>query len=262
MEKRIICRGLLAGAVAGVLAFVFARIFLEPVINRAIDYEGGRGGAESAMTGAHEHEMEVFTRDIQANAGVGVGVLAFSVAMGALFAVVFVVVYARVSTLSARALALVLAAAAFGTVYLVPFIKYPANPPSVGDLDTIGKRAGLYLLILVLSLAFAVGAVWLARRLTPKLGVWGATLSGLGAYIVAVAVAMLVLPQVSETPQPSVNDAGTIVYPGFSADDLFHFRLYAVGTQVVIWATIGLVFATLVGRLLGERQRQDAVPAA
>jgi hypothetical protein len=257
MEKRIIARGLLAGAVAGVLAFVFARVFLEPVIGRAIDYEGGRGDVESAMSGVHEHEMELFTRGIQANVGMGFGVLAFAVAMGALFSVAFIVVYSRFAATSVRALSLAMAAVALVAVYLVPFLKYPANPPSIGDPETIGKRTGLYLLMIALSLAFAVAAVWLGRRLLPKLGVWGATLSGIGAYIVAIAVVMLVLPPVSEVPQPLVNDRGDIVYPGFSADDLFHFRLYTVGTQLIVWATIGLVFGVLVSRLVDTKARES-----
>jgi hypothetical protein len=256
MEKRVIWRGLLAGATAGVVAFVFARIFLEPVIGRAIDYEGGRGEAESAMTGAHEHEMEVFTRGVQANIGMGFGVLAFSVAMGALFSVAFIVAYSRFATASVRAQSLAMAAVAFVVVYFVPFLKYPANPPSIGDPDTIGKRTALYLSMIVLSLAFATAATWLGRWLLPKLGAWGATLSAIGAYILAVAVVMLVLPPVSEVPQPLVNEQGAIVYPGFSADDLFHFRLYAVGTQVIVWATIGLVFGALVSRLPDTKESE------
>ena len=256
MEKQVVGRGLLAGAVAGVLALVFARIFLEPVIGRAIDYESGRGEVESALAGTHDHEMEIFTRGIQANIGTGFGVLAFSVAMGALFAVVFAVAYPRLSTWSARGLAIVLAAAAFVTVYLVPFIKYPANPPSIGDPETIGKRSGLYLLMIVLSIAFAAGAAWLGRALADRLGAWNATLCGFGAYIVAVGLAMLVLPPVSETPQPVVSAAGTIIYPGFPADDLFHFRLYSVGTQLVMWVTVGLVAGALFDRLLNSAKRE------
>jgi len=260
MEKQIIWRGLLSGAVAGVFAFVFARIFLEPVIGRAIGYEEGRGDAEAALTahehGGHEHGVELFTRGVQANIGMGFGVLAFSVAMGALFAVVFAVVYPRLRTPQVRLLALVLASAAFVVVYLVPFLKYPANPPSIGEPDTIGRRTGLYLLMIVLSLAFAAGAVWLARTVEPKLGRWNATLSGFGAYLVAVGLAMLVLPPVSETPQPLVDESGALVYPGFSGDDLFHFRVYAVGTQLVIWVTIGLVAGALLDRLLNSKKRE------
>jgi len=255
MEKRVIGCGLLAGAIAGVFAIGFARVFLEPVIGKAIDYEGGRAEALSAMGGGHEHEMEVFTRGIQANVGMGFGVLGFGLAMGALFAVAFVVVSSRVTNLSARILALILAGAAFGTVYLVPFIKYPANPPAVGDADTIGARTGLYLLMIALSLGSAVGALWLGRHLAPRLGMWAATLCALGVYVVAVAITMLVLPGVSETPQPLVDGEGTIVYPGFPADDLYHFRLYTVATQVVMWVSIGMVFGTGVSRVLGDRGR-------
>lgn len=256
MEKQIIWRGLLSGAVAGVLAFVFARIFLEPVIGRAIDYEGGRSEAEAALEahehGAHEHGVELFTRGIQGNVGMGFGVLAFSVAMGALFAVAFAVVYARMQTARVRGLALVMAGGAFVVVYLVPFLKYPANPPSIGEPDTIGRRTGLYLLMIVVSLLAAAAAIWLARSLEPRLGGWNAALSGFGAYAVAVGVAMLVLPTVSETPGPLTDDAGGLTFPGFSADDLFEFRLYAVGTQLVIWLTIGLFGGALLDRLLNS----------
>lgn len=262
MERRIIARGLLAGALGGVLAFVFARIFVEPTIGRAIEYEDGRSEAEAAM-GAHEHGMEVFTRGVQANIGMGFGVLAFSIAMGALFAVAFVVAYGRVSSLGPRALSLLMAAGAFGAIYLVPFLKYPANPPSIGHEETIGERTGLYLLMVVLSLALAVAALWLGRALTPRLGAWGATFAALAAYIVATAIVMLVLPPVAETPQPLHDPAGAIVYPGFPADDLYHFRLYSLGTQLVLWATIGVLFATLISRLLtGSRASQEQGVAA
>jgi hypothetical protein len=249
MEKRIIARGLIAGALAGVLAFIFARTFIEPVIGHAIDYEDGRSEAEMAASGGHEHGMEIFTRGIQANIGMGFGVLAFAVAMGALFAVAFVVAYGRTGTIGARALSLLLGGGAFVAIYVVPFLKYPANPPSIGHPETIGERTGLYLLMMVLSIGLAVAAVWLGRTLAPRLGAWSATLSAFGGYVVAVAVVMLVLPPVHETPEPLTDKAGAILYPGFPADDLYHFRLYSLGTQFVLWATLALVFATLVSRL-------------
>jgi hypothetical protein len=91
VEKRLIGRGLLAGAIGAVLAFIFARVCAEPVIARAIAFEDGRTEAENAH-GVHEHGIELFTRGVQANAGLGFGVLIFGLAMGALFAVLFCVV--------------------------------------------------------------------------------------------------------------------------------------------------------------------------
>ena len=258
MEKQIIGRGLLAGALAGVLAFVFARIFVEPVIGRAIAYEDGVGAAHEAMEhGGHEHGAEVFTRGIQANIGMGFGVLAFSIAMGALFAVVFAVTYGRVGNVSARLLSLYVAGAMLLSLYVVPSLKYPANPPAVSLEETIQQRTLLYLLVVVLSGALLVGAVYLGRQLVRRMGPWNATLVAAGSYVVTMAVVMLILPSIDETPGPVRDTAGDIVYQSFPADDLYEFRLYSLGTQVVMWATIGLVFAALAARLFGEKRRES-----
>ena len=96
MEKQIIGRGLLAGAVAGVLAFVFAKIFLEPVIGRAIDFEDGTSAAHEAMEAATRRaQPRRGRRAVQPRHPVddrhGLRRAAVRVAMGALFAVVFAV---------------------------------------------------------------------------------------------------------------------------------------------------------------------------
>ncbi len=252
MEKRLIGRGLLAGAIGAVLAFVFARLCVEPVIGRAIAFEDGRTDAENAH-GVHEHGAELFSRGVQSNAGLGFGVLIFGVAMGALFGVLFCVVAPRATNVGARALSLLLAAATFVTVYLVPFVKYPPNPPAVGQADTIGARTGWYLVMVATSVVLGVAVVWLARGLTARLGAWNGRLLAAGGYVGAVAVVMALLPNVDETPEPLRDASGAIVYPGFPADVLYEFRLLSLAAQLVLWATIGVVFATLAGRLLGAR---------
>jgi hypothetical protein len=188
----------------------------------------------------------------------GFGVLAFSVALGALFAVVFAVAYGRVGNISARALSVVIAAGMLISVWIVPALKYPPNPPATSLEETITQRTELYLLMVGLSVILMVAAVYLGRQLTPKLGAWNATLVGGAAYLVAVFVVMLILPTINEIPGPMVNDAGVIVFPGFSAVDLYEFRLFSLGTQVIVWATIGLVSAALLSRLL-EGKRQETI---
>lgn len=252
MEKRLIARGLLAGAVGAVLAFLFARVCAEPVIARAIAFEDGRNDALDAH-GVHEHGAELFTRGVQANAGLGFGVLIFGVAMGALFSVLFCVVSVRARTIGPRPLSALLAAGAFVAVYLVPFLKYPPNPPAVGQADTIGARTGWYLTMVLASVALAIAAVWLYRRLAARLGAWNGALVAALAYALAIAVVAVPLPVVDETPAPVRDGAGAIVYPGFPADVLYEFRLLSLGAQLVLWAGIGVVFAMLAGRLLEER---------
>ncbi|TMS55924.1 CbtA family protein [Mycobacterium sp. DBP42] len=254
MERQIIGRGILAGALAGVLAFGWAKLLIEPIIGRAIDFENGVGAADEAAehshgAGGHSHggeSVEVFTRGVQSNVGMGLGVLIFSVAMGALLAVVFCAVYGR-ANLSARALAALTAGGMLVSLWIVPALKYPPNPPAVSLDETIQQRTLLYLLLVVLSAGLFVGSVLLARRLTPKLGVWNACLVGVADYVVSMAVVFLILPGIHETPST------------FPADDLYQFRLFSLGTQVVIWATIGLVFGAMASRLLeGKRESVSA----
>src|SRR5258707_3592739 len=144
MEQRLIARGVLAGAFGGVCAFVFARIFVEPVIGRAVAFEDARIQA-AGEPGVHEHGAELFSRGVQANIGMGFGVLAFGVAIGALLAVVFVVAQGRVGSIRPRTTAMLIAVAGFAAVYVVPLVKYPPNPPPGGHAGTIPGRPGLYL---------------------------------------------------------------------------------------------------------------------
>ncbi len=252
MEKRLIARGLLAGLVGAVLVFVFARPCAEPIIGRANAYEDGRTKAAQAQ-GVHEHGVELFTRGVQANAGLGFGVLLFGLAMGALFAVLFCLVFARANNPAPQRLSVQLAADAFVSVYLVPFVKYPPNPPAVGQSDTIGMRTGWYLFMVLISVVLAVAVVWLASRLAARFETWNGALLAGGAYLVVLAVVMVALPNVDETPQPLRDTAGVIIYPGFPADVLYEFRLVSLGAQLVLWVAIGLLFGRLAGRLLGQR---------
>ncbi|HVW42643.1 MAG TPA: CbtA family protein [Amycolatopsis sp.] len=278
MEKKLIGWGVLSGALAGLLAFVFARIFAEPQIQAAIDYESGRDEAQDALNQAagmaHEHgDGELFSRAIQANLGIGAGMVLFGVAMGALFAVVYTVCLGRVGKVRPRTLAVLVAGAGFLTIYLTPFVKYPANPPAVGHEDTIGSRGSLYLIMVVGSVAFLAAAVWLGRRVAPRLGNWNATLVAGAVFIVLSGVMMAILPslghlaanvaeygeQATETPLPLTDPAGHIVYPGFPADTLFEFRLNSIGAQVILWGALGLVFGPLATRVL--RRERALAPA-
>ena len=267
MEKRLILRGLLAGAVGGVLAFLFARIFAEPQIQRAIDYEEGRETAQSALDRAagivaeHAH-ADPFSRAVQGNVGIGVAMIFFGMAMGALFAVAYAICLGRTGRVQARNLAVLVAGGGFLSMYLVPFLKYPANPPAIGHEDTIQQRSSFYLLMVACSVLFLILTVWLGRRLQPRFGTWNAALIAGGVFIAAAGIVMLLLPsfgeltanreyhQATETPAALTDANGAIVFPGFPADLLFAFRLYSIGAQLVLWTAIGLVFAPLAERLL------------
>jgi predicted cobalt transporter CbtA len=283
MERKLILRGALAGAAAGLIAFVFARIFAEPQIQAAIDYESGRDAAQHELDHAAglpvEHAgHEIFSRTLQANVGAGAGIVLFGVAMGALFAVAYAICLGRVGKLRPRNLAMLVALGGFLGVYFVPFLKYPANPPSIGHEDTIYDRGNLYLAMVACSIVLLIGAVLLGKRLQPRFGNWNATLLAVAVYVAIIGVLMAVLPSVgqlaanveefgrhaTETPLPLTDDKGNIVYPGFDADRLYAFRLYSVGAQVLLWSAIGLIFGPLAERVLQPRKSstKQAEPVA
>jgi hypothetical protein len=277
MEKDLIARGALCGAIAGLLTFVFGRIFAEPHIQRAIDYEAGRDAAQALLNKAADlpAEPELFSRTVQADIGMGVGMIAFGIGMGVLFSLVYAVCLGRVGRLRPRPLALLVAAAGFVGLYLVPFLRYPANPPAVGQADTIGQRTAAYLAMVLGSVVLLGLAVWLGQRLRPRFGSWNAGLLAGAVFVVAIGVLMALLPTFgqpattglaaasSETPRPLTDADGVIRYPGFPADVLFYFRLYSVAGQLLLWSAIGLLFAPMADRLLNPAvRRADALARA
>jgi hypothetical protein len=284
VERQLIGRGVLAGALGGLLAFVFARIFAEPIIGFAIDYEGLREKAEEALhaaaTGVHSHEetAALVSRTVQGTLGIGTGMVLFGAAMGALFAIAYVICVGRTGRVRPRQLALLVAGAAFTSVFLVPFVKYPASPPAASDDSTIKARAGFYLLMVVASVVFMVLAVIIGKRLGAHHGNWRAVLITGAGYIVVMGALMLILPStgemanqhaeigkyVTETPQSLRDPDGNIVFPAFPADLLYKFRLYSLLAQVILWTTIALVFAPMAEKVLrpGGRRADDAAVAA
>ncbi len=283
MFRALVVRGFGVGAVGGLLAFIFARIFAEPLIQAAIDYESARAEAVDKLARAAGGTPavagpDIVNRTLQADVGSGVGMILFGAAVGGLFAVAFVLAYGRTGNLRPRNLALAIAGVAFGTLYLVPFLKYPANPPAIGHVDTIGDRTGLYLVMVLASVGFALLAVAVGQRLSARLGNYSATLVALACFAVLSAAVMLALPPLghlqtnldqygnllTETPRPLRDPAGTIVFPGFDPDLLYQFRLYSVLAQVILWGVIGLAFGPLAAKVLGQLTQRDvdrSVPA-
>ncbi len=237
MTGRLLVRGMLVGLLAGMLAFGFAKIFGEPQVDRAIAFE------ESM---AHMHgdaeEPELVSREVQSTFGLLTGVVVYSVSLGGIFALVFAYSLGRIGKVGPRGLSALLALAAFVVLILVPELKYPANPPSVGNPDTIGLRTKVFFMMLLVSVVAAVIAINAARKLIANAGPWAGVISGVAVYFVIVAVVASLFPTINEVPET------------FSADLLWKFRTSSLGIQVVLWTTLGLVFGPVAERLLQPRQ--------
>lgn len=248
MVRSLLIRGMLIGILAGLLASGFAWVFGEPQVDAAIAYEESHAAvaapapsatpAISQPAAAHEHEEDPVSRPVQSSYGLMTGMLVYGAALGGIFALVFAFAQGRIGTLSPRATAGLIAIAGFAAIKLVAEIKYPSNPPAVGNPDTIGLRTAFYFGMILLSLATMAAALGTASRLAASLGRWNANLVGAAAYLVVMMVAMQILPAVNDIPAD------------FSATVLWKFRIASLGIHAVLWTTLGIAFGIAAQKLL------------
>jgi hypothetical protein len=244
--RTLLIWGLLAGLCGGIAAAGFAKVAGEPPLDRAIAWEEAHS---TPAPGGHDHGALV-SRQVQSTVGLLLGATLYGIALGGLFALVFAAVYGRVSPRAGPArTALALGLVAFVVLYLVPFIKYPANPPSVGNPDTIGERTALHLGMIAISVLAAVAALRLRRDLLARAGEGMATVCAVGGYFLVVVAAGVVMPGVHEVPAT------------FPATVLFDFREASVGIQLVLWTTIALVFGAAAERVVARTRAGARAPA-
>ncbi|MGC4797399.1 CbtA family protein [Micromonospora saelicesensis] len=236
----VLVRGLLAGLIAGLLAGAFAYVAGEPHVEAAIAIEEAATHAEPAAAGAHDHEDALVSRTGQ-RGGLFLATGLFGAAMGGLLATAYVLLSRRRRGDDDGRSGLLLAGAALLGAVIVPFLKYPANPPAVGDPATINQRTVTYLLMVVLGLV----AVWAGslgyRSVGAQAPTWLRAAAAVGGFLLVTAVSYVVMPSFQEVPAD------------FPATLLWSFRLASLGTQVVLWTGIGLLFAALMHH---ERRRR------
>ena len=230
-------RGVLAGAVGGLLAGAFGFGLAEPLMDRAVRLEAARTAAADARARAAgqavAHHAEVFSRSTQ-HVGFVLATVATGVALGVLFGVLYAVLHRSGPDPNPWRGSVTLAAASWFGVFLVPFLRYPANPPGVGDPDTLGLRTNAYLSVLVIGIVGAVLAVRVWRRLPVRASLRELAVTGILVATVALTFLLPGNPDRLDVP----------------AGLLWQFRLLALATSTLLWAGLGAAYG-----LLGERDR-------
>lgn len=252
--RAFLIRGLLAGLLAGLATFAVAYVVGEPSVNQAIAIEEAGSEPATAPLGDHGHAEDVeaahshdagaaVSRTDQSTWGLLTGTATVGVTLGGLVALVAAGAMGRMVRLSPAASTAAVGAIGYVSVALVPFVKYPATPPAVGDGDTIGQRTVLYFTFAAISLAAAAASTVLAARLVHSLGPRNAVVAGAGTYVAVVVLAGSLMP--------TVNEIG-----GFPGDVLWDFRLASMLTLTVLWVTISLTLSASVRRL-DQRHRVE-----
>ncbi|MGH2521342.1 MAG: CbtA family protein [Anaerolineales bacterium] len=210
---------LIAGVIASLLTAAFHFVITEPVIDQAIALEEQLSGAD--QTGV-DHEAPIVSRETQ-RVGLVIGYLLYGLSWASLFGAVYYLAQGWLPGSEAWRRGLTLALLGYWAVALLPFLKYPANPPGVGDPATIGYRQNLYLGLLALAVMGAVLAVAIYHRFDKR---WLPTLACLGVFSAIVYLAMPANPDAVQMP-------GEIVGP---------FRVLSLAGLTLFWAALGIGF--------------------
>ena len=230
----------LVGVGAGVASALLLSVTGEPLVRQAIAIEEARSVAPAAA------EPELVSRAAQSGPGLFLGLGLVGAAFGVLLALTsWGLRRAHPDPFRRSLWAGVLL---FGSITLLPWLKYPPNPPAVGDPDTILRRQALYVSLIALSLALVMLGVALAGRL--RRAGWPearrvAVLAIVGALAVGLALAAL----------PAAPDPVTV-----PATLIWRFRLSSLGGNAVLWAILSVGFGVLAAE--GSRRRAASTAAA
>jgi predicted cobalt transporter CbtA len=152
---------LLAGAIAGTVLAIINQVLVQPFIEQAIALENERAAAEGEMINPIEFDnYRIWQRIGQIVAGTILGT-----SIGALFGLVFAYSRNSIPASSNMKKALIVAGVMWLVLFMVPALKYPANPPAVGNPDTLYYRQSLYIAYLAITGLTALGAAFLYRKL-------------------------------------------------------------------------------------------------
>ena len=216
---------LLAGAIAGALLAIINQGIVEPYIDQAINIENQNAMSQGEVINPQEfNAYRLWQKSGEIAAGTILGI-----SLGALFGVVFAFARDSIPGSNNKKKALILAAVMLLVIYIVPALKYPANPPAVGDPETIYYRETLYIAILTISGFSALGLAFLYRKLgnnqVKKIVVPV-------IYVGIIATAFMVLP----------HNPDQITSP---MDLVTSFRIVTGFTMSVFWGLLGLILGAL-----------------
>jgi predicted cobalt transporter CbtA len=215
---------LLSGAIAGAFLGLINQVMVEPFIDEAIEIETQNMISE----GENVDRQEVNNIRLWQKGGEIVAGIILGTSIGALFGLVFA--YARNSLPGSnnKKKGIILAGIMFSVLFLVPALKYPGNPPAVGDPETIVYRQGLYIGMLAVSGFSALGLALLYRNIGHK---ESKKVTIPIIYAAIIIIAFIILP-----PNP---DDITI-----SMDLVMNFRIVSTLTMGIFWGILGIVLGS------------------
>jgi predicted cobalt transporter CbtA len=227
---------LLAGAIAGTILGAINQVVVEPYIDHAIELEMLQQNttAQSGQVITNPAEFAAY-RFWQKGGEIIAGTI-LGLSIGSLYGIVFAYTRGSISgTNNNKKRALIVAGIMWLVLFLMPALKYPPNPPAVGNPETIYYRQSLYVAFLAISGFSALGLAFLYRKMmvassnnTKK----KAIIIPSAVYAAIMAGAYLAMPA---NPDP-INAP---------IDLVIGFRITSAITISMFWAVLGVIFGAL-----------------
>ena len=232
---------LIAGCMAGTVHGLANLAIVEPYLDEAIGIENqnlfASGEEEDTPQFRAEYESyRMWQKGGQVLAGAILGT-----SVGALFGIVFALSKEILPGNHHVKKALVLSGVMWLTLYLIPFLKYPANPPTVGDTETVVLRAILYLSFIAISGFGAVGFYQLYKRLQKGRKI--ISIIGYAVFISSVFFLMPENPDEVTAPMDLVNG----------------FRVMSVVAVSIFWISVAVILGAFWQRFNPEKEIQTKI---
>jgi len=227
---------LLSGAIAGTIHGLVNLVLVEPYLDAAIGIENQNlfdSGEEKDTPEfwANYYSYRAWQKGGQILAGAILGT-----SVGALFGIVYGFARNVLPGKSAPKKALFLSLIMWTTLYIIPFAKYPANPPTVGDPETIILRQTIYLIFIAISGLGALGFYQIYKKTSKK----AIAFAGYAGLMVTAFVLMPANPDAVEI------DSGLLV----------SFRITSIIGTSAFWVSLALVLGALWAKLNPDRISQ------
>ena len=228
-----------SGVIAGII-FSFLNLgIVEPYIDRAIGLEI----AKQVSSGKKVNMSEMIDYRYWQKGGAFAGGAMYGAGLASLFGVVFVFARNKLPGKDNKRRALFLAAVMWFVLYLMVALKYPANPPAVGDPETIYYREVLYVGYIMISGFAALGLAVSWNRIP---------ISSKKIVIPLIYAAIMVTAYLVMPPNPDKIE--------ISMDLIQSFRIFSAITIGIFWAILGIVFGSLYDKFLSKEQTIESKP--
>lgn len=222
-----------SGVIAGIILAFLNLGIVEPTIDKAIALEVQK----QVSSGENVDMSELIDYRYWQKAGAFAGGAIYGAGFASLFGVIFVFARSKLPGKNHKQKAILLAGIMWLVLFLMVALKYPANPPAVGDPETIYYRETLYVGYLMISGLAALGmaVIWIRTRINSKKIIIPLM------YAAIMVTAYVVMPSNPDKIEISVDLIQT-------------FRILTAITIGVFWGILGIIFGSLWDKFLSREQ--------